>query len=103
MTYTTPSTVMLVSAMLVATITRRQFGGPGANTRAYSRQKLECLVRVWKFSYPEHSENLQNCAQSRCGTKTARRLKRRVPRPVAFLTGIIQAYVIPSVPATLLV
>ncbi len=34
MTYTTPSTVMLVSAMLVATMTRRQLGGPGANTLA---------------------------------------------------------------------
>ena len=34
MTYTTPSTVILVSAMLVATITRRQLGGPGANTLA---------------------------------------------------------------------
>jgi len=34
MTYTTPSTVILVSAMLVATMTRRQLGGPGANTLA---------------------------------------------------------------------
>ena len=33
-TKTTPSTVTLVSAMLVATITRRQPGGPGANTLA---------------------------------------------------------------------
>lgn len=41
MTYTTPSTVMLVSAMLVATMTRLQFGGPGAKTRAYSERKLE--------------------------------------------------------------
>ena len=33
-TKTTPSTVTLVSAMLVATTTRRQPGGPGANTLA---------------------------------------------------------------------
>ena len=34
-TYTTPSTVRDVSAILVATIMRLQFGGAGVNTRTY--------------------------------------------------------------------
>lgn len=36
--YTTPSTVKEVSATLVATMKRRQFGGAGANTLTYVRR-----------------------------------------------------------------
>ena len=71
MTYTTPSTVMLVSAMLVATMTRRQFGGPGANTRAYSEQKLDNLGRVNKLAYLEHSENLKDNVAHKCAIAAA--------------------------------
>ena len=59
-TYTTPSTVMLVSAILVATMTRRQLGGPGANTLACH---VQCHHEWYAQDQDVHRTHTHVCTQ----------------------------------------